>query len=65
MSGEDRVGQMRGLPLVVGDRDSEPAVVLLTTQPEHLAAERDPDPVSCEFPHEWEEPFPGRFAWDR
>ncbi len=65
MSGQDRVGQVGVVPLGVGDRVGEPAVVLLTHQTQHPAADRDRDAVFGELSHEWEEPFPGRCACDK
>ena len=65
MGVEDGVHEMGLVPLGVGDRVGQPAVVGLAGDVQHPARHRDGDPVSGELRDERVDHFPGRFAWDR
>ena len=62
---EDGVHEVCVVPLGVGDRVAQPAVVGLTGDLEYPVRHRDGDPVSGKFRDERVDHFPGRFAWDR
>jgi hypothetical protein len=62
---EQRVRALGHGDLSVGNRLTEPAVVVLAGEIEHPTRNRDRDVVGGELPHERVEPFAGRFACDR
>ncbi len=62
---EQRVRQVRLVPLGIRHRTSEPPVIGLASELEDPTRHRDGNPVRSELAHERVHHFPGRFACDR